>query len=184
MTDKRLILRIGDAGPPGAPIETVAYPELVIGELDGPVGTAFAILTGDQVYGHSRVLALLNTDVSVKPATLMVSKATAKTRRYCEVLFGSVQFGIANGVLDAVRAGVIPKGRVNELGIIVSVWLDPKAVTSERLDHRALFESNRREMYRALERAMKQEPDIDWLLKNQERIIHEFHERYVSGADL
>jgi formaldehyde-activating enzyme len=84
MTEQRLILRTGDAGPPGAPIETVAYPELVIGELDGPVGTAFAILTGDQVYGHSRVMALLNTDVSVKPATLMVSKATAKTRRYCE----------------------------------------------------------------------------------------------------
>jgi len=30
MTEERLILRTGDAGPPGAPIETVAYPELVI----------------------------------------------------------------------------------------------------------------------------------------------------------
>ena len=33
--------------------------------MDGPFGTAFASLLGDQVKGHSRVLALLNTDVMV-----------------------------------------------------------------------------------------------------------------------
>ena len=38
---------------------------------------------------------------------------------------GTVQAAIANGVLDAVRAGVIPKDKVNDLGIIYSVWLDP-----------------------------------------------------------
>ena len=32
---------------------------------------------------------------------------------------------IANGVLDAVRHGDIPKDKVNDLGIIYSVWLDP-----------------------------------------------------------
>ena len=31
----------------------------MIGELDGPVGQAFASLLGDQVKGHTRVLALL-----------------------------------------------------------------------------------------------------------------------------
>ena len=38
---------------------------------------------------------------------------------------GTVQAAIANGVLDAVRAGDIPKDKVNDLGIIYSVWLDP-----------------------------------------------------------
>ena len=38
---------------------------------------------------------------------------------------GTVQAGIAHGVLDAVRAGDIPKEKVNDLGIIYSVWLDP-----------------------------------------------------------
>ena len=35
--------------------------------------------------------------------------------------------------------------------------------------------ANRREMYRALEKALANEPDIDWLLDNQERIVHEFY---------
>ena len=46
-----------------------AEPEVVIGELDGPVGTAFATLMGDQAKGHSKVLAIMNTDVMVRPPT-------------------------------------------------------------------------------------------------------------------
>jgi len=47
----RIVMRVGEA--------------LVIGELDGPFGTAFTNLPGDQVKGHSRVLAILNTDIMV-----------------------------------------------------------------------------------------------------------------------
>ena len=51
------------------------------------------------------------------------------------------QAGIANGVLDAVRAGDIPRAKVNDLGIIYSVWLDPSVlqVPAGELDHAALF---------------------------------------------
>ena len=80
---------------------------------------------GDQVKGHTKVLAIMNTDVMVRPATLMVSKVTVNNNRYTNILMGTVQGAIANGVLDAVRAGDIPKERANDLGIIVSVWLNP-----------------------------------------------------------
>ena len=95
-----------------------AEPEIVIGELDGPVGQALANLIGDQVKGHSRVFALLASDVQVRPATIMVSKVTVNDKRYTNILMGTVQAAIAHGVLDAVRAGVIPKEKVNDLGII------------------------------------------------------------------
>ncbi|MGA7501773.1 MAG: formaldehyde-activating enzyme [Isosphaeraceae bacterium] len=49
---------------------------MVIGELDGPVGHALANLAGDQVKGHSRVFAILSSDVQVRPAAIMVSRAT------------------------------------------------------------------------------------------------------------
>ena len=97
----------------------------MIGDLNGPVGVAFATLLGGQVEGHTRVLALLNGDVAVKPATLMVSKVTVKKNKYTNILMGTVQAAIANGVLDAVRAGDIPREKANDLGIIYSVWLDP-----------------------------------------------------------
>ena len=61
-------MRVGEALVTGGPPGTAAEPEIVIGELDGPVGQAFAQLIGDQVKGHARVLAIMNTDIMVKPA--------------------------------------------------------------------------------------------------------------------
>src|SRR6187455_1417820 len=125
MAAKRFTLRTGEALIEGDEAYLCAEPEIVIGELDGPVGQALATLLGDQVKGHTRVFALLNSDVQVKPATLMVSKVTVKDARYTSILMGTVQAGIAHGVLDAVRAGDILKKKANDLGIIYSVWLDP-----------------------------------------------------------
>src|SRR6478672_3217500 len=124
----RIVMRTGEALVEGDKDYLCAQPEIVIGELDGPVGTALATLVGDQVKGHTRVFAILNSDVQVRPATLMVSKVTVTTSRYTSILMGSVQAGIAHGVLDAVREGIIPKKKANDIGIIYSVWLDPSVL--------------------------------------------------------
>ena len=175
----RIGMRTGEALVEGHKDYLCAEPEVVIGELDGPVGTALATLVGDQVKGHTRVFAILNSDVQVKPATLMVSKVTVKNEKYTNILMGSVQAGIANGVLDAVRAGDIPKEKANDLGIIVSVWLDP-SVTEVEVDHNILFETNRQATAKAIHKAMHNEPSIDWLLKNQSSITHYFHQLGVE----
>ena len=95
----------------------------------------------------------MNTDVQVRPVTLMVSKVTVKSTRYTNILMGTVQGAIANGVLDAVRAGDIPKEKANDLGIICSVWLNPGVATEENLDHKALFEIHRKAMAQAIKKA-------------------------------
>jgi formaldehyde-activating enzyme len=176
----RIVLRTGEALVEAEPGWSAAEPEVVIGELDGPVGHAIASLLGDQIKGHSRVFAILNCDVQVRPVTLMVSKVTVKDTKYTNILMGTVQAAIANGVLDAVRAGDIPKSKVNDLGIIVSVWLDP-AVLQEQVDFNILFRTHREATAKALGKAMRHEPDIDWLLKNQAQITHCFHEMAVEG---
>src|SRR5712671_5287595 len=91
----RVGLRTGEALVEAEPSWSAAEPEVVIGELDGPVGYAIANLMGDQVKGHSRVFALLNCDVQVRPVTLMVSKVTVDNAKYTNILMGSVQAGIA-----------------------------------------------------------------------------------------
>ena len=160
-----------------------AEPEIVIGELDGPVGTALATVIGDQVKGHTRVFAILNSDVQVRPATLMVSKVTVAGSRYTSILMGSVQAGIANGVLDAVRAGIIPKDRANDLGIIYSVWLDPSVlnVPEGQIDHAGLFAVNREATVKVIRKALANEPDIDWLLEHQASVTHYFHQLGLDG---
>jgi formaldehyde-activating enzyme len=171
-------MRTGEALVEGDKDYLCAEPEIVIGELDGPVGTALATLVGDQVKGHTRVFAILNSDVQVKPATLMVSKVTVTSSRYTNILMGSVQAGIANGVLDAVREGIIPKKKANDLGIIYSVWLDPSVlkVPESEIDYAGLFAVNREATVKVIKKALAGEPKIDWLLKNQGKVTHYFHQ--------
>lgn len=177
----RIVMRTGESLVAGGPPFTAAEPEVVIGELDGPVGTAIATLTGDQSAGHSKVFAILNTDIQVRPVTLMVSKVTVKSSAYTNILMGTVQAAIANGVLDAVRAGDIPKEKANDLGIVCSVWLNPGAATDPNLDHEALFNIHRKAMAQAIQKAMRNEPSIDWLLDHQDEITHKYYQRGLDG---
>jgi 5,6,7,8-tetrahydromethanopterin hydro-lyase len=179
--NEKFIMKIGEALVAGGPAGTAAEPEVVIGELDGPFGTAFANLIGDQAKGHSKVLAIMNTDIMVKPATLMVSKVTVKENRYTNILMGTVQAAIANGVLDSVRNGDIPKERANDLGVIVSVWLNPSVSSDDNLDHKILFDIHRKATSQAIHKAMNNKPDIDWLLENQESIIHKYFQMGLDG---
>ena len=178
---KRIVMRTGEALVEAEPAWSAAEPEVIIGELDGPVGFSIANQLANQVQGHTRVFAILNPDMQVRPVTLMVSKVTVKSAKYTNILMGTVQAAIAHGVLDAVRAGDIPKRKVNDLGIIVSVWLDP-SVVKEKIDHELLFKTNREATAKAIHKAMQNAPDIDWLLKNQETLPpHFFHQLGVEG---
>lgn len=177
----RIILRVGESLVAGGPPGTAAEPEVAIGELDGPFGAAFANLLGDQVKGHSRVLALLNTDVMVRPPTICVSKVTVDNERYTNIIMGTVQYATAMGVLDSVRSGDIPKEKANDLGIIVSVWLNPSIVEVENLDHKVLFDIHRKATAQAIHKAMTFGPSIDWLLENQDKIVHKYFEKGLKG---
>ena len=180
MSDK-IYMRVGEALVAGGPAGTAAEPEVAIGEMNGPMGTAFANLLGDQVKGHTRVLAILNTDVMVRPATIMVSKVTVKSTRYTNILMGTVQAAIANGVLDAVRNGDIPKDKVDDLGIIISVWLNPSVAEQDDLDHQILFNIHREATAKAIHKAMHNKPSIDWLLENQDKIVHKYFQMGLDG---
>ncbi len=173
-------MRVGESLVAGGPPGTAAEPEVIVGNLNGPFGTAFATLLGNQIKGHTKVLAIMNTDIMVRPATLMVSKVTVKNDKYTNILMGTVQGAIANGVLDSVRNGDLPKDKANELGVIVSVWLNPSVADDKNLDHKILFDIHRKATTNAIKKAVNNEPSIDWLLENQDKIVHKY---YQMGLD-
>ena len=173
-------LRVGESLVAGGPPGTAAEPEVIIGDLNSAFGTAFATLLGNQIKGHTKVLAIMNTDIMVRPATLMVSKVTVNNNKYTNILMGTVQGAIANGVLDSVREGYLPKDKVNDLGVIVSVWLNPSVADDKDLDHKILFDIHRKATTNAIQKAVNNEPSIDWLLENQEKIVHKY---YQMGLD-
>lgn len=181
MKNNNFVMKIGESLVAGGPPGTAAEPEVAVGKLDGPFGTAFANLLGNQIKGHTKVLAIMNTDIMVRPPTLMVSKVTVKDDRYTNILMGTVQGAIANGVLDSVREGYIPKEIVNEVGVIVSVWLNPSVSDDKNLDHQILFDIHRKATTNAIKKAIQDEPSIEWLLENQDKIIHKYFEKALKG---
>ena len=61
----------------------VAHIDLLIGEKDGPVGTAFANALANQSAGHSNLLAVIAPNLMCKPATMMITKVTGRTTASC-----------------------------------------------------------------------------------------------------
>jgi len=112
---------------------------------------------------------------------VIVSKVTVKNNKCTNILMGTIQAAIANGVLDAVREGVIPKDKANDLGIIYSVWLDPTVTKVDGLDHQALFNVHREATLKVIRKAMNHEPSIDWLLENQDKVDHYYHQQGLEG---
>ena len=49
------------------------------------------------------------------------------------------------------------------------------------LDHKALFDVHREATAKAIKKAMHNEPTIDWLLENQDKVKHYFHELGKKG---
>ena len=86
--------------------------------------------------------------------------------------------------LNQTEAKLIIDGAVkkaNDLGIIVSVWLNPSVATDDNLDHQILFDIHRKATAQAIHKAMNHQPSIDWLLENQENITHKYFQMGLDG---
>ena len=145
----------------------VAHIDLIIGEKEGPVGTAFASGLTQLSAGHTPLLGVIRPNLPPKPSTLIVPKVTVKNMDQVAQIFGPAQTAVAKAVADSVAEGVIPKDRAEELLVIVSVYIDPKAT-----DYDAIYRYNYGATKLAVARAMAGFPDIDKVLYEKERSTH------------
>jgi formaldehyde-activating enzyme len=86
-----------------------------------------------------------------------------------------VQAGVADGILDAVIEGIIPKDQVNDLCIVALLWIDPGCIELEKagtLDKADMYKNNYEAIKLALKRALNDEPSIDELIANRKKIKH------------
>ena len=73
-------------------------------------------MLGDQVAGHSRVLAILNTDVMVRPPTICVSKVTVDNDKpFYNVYIGTQDNNSMGG----------PSRTLSSYGIIIPASFSP-----------------------------------------------------------
>ena len=147
----------------------VAHIDLLIGDKDGPVGTAFANALATQSDGHNNLLAVLAPNLAVKPSTIMVTKVTIKGMRQVVQMFGPAQAAVAKAVADSVGDGVIPKDQAEELCIVCGVFIHPAAE-----DDKKIYEYNYQATKDAIASAMSDKPTVDEMLAGKEAAAHPF----------
>lgn len=147
----------------------VAHIDLLIGSKDGPVGAAFASALATQSEGHTNLLAVLEPNVAVKPATVLITKVTIKGMKQAAQMFGPAQMAVAKAVADSVAEGVIPKDQAEELVIVCGVFIHPAAE-----DNKKIFDYNYEATKESIANAMAGKPTADEMIAKKDSADHPF----------
>ena len=145
----------------------VAHVDLLIGDKAGPVGKAFANGLSTLSAGHTPLLAVIRPNLPPKPHTLLVPKVTVKNLEQAGKIFGPAQAAVAKGVADAVEEGVIPKDKLEDWVIIISVFVHPEAK-----DFRKIYQYNYGATKLALKRALAKYPPLEKIMYDKDRATH------------
>ena len=147
----------------------IAHIDLLIGSKDGPVGSAFANALADQKAGHSNLLAVLEPNLAVKPATVLITKVTIKGATQAVQMFGPAQAAVAKAVADSVAEGVIPKDKCEDYVIVCGVFIHWEAT-----DDAKIYDFNYEATKMSIARAMKSEPSADEMVQKKDSAKHPF----------
>lgn len=145
----------------------LAHIDLMIGDKNGPVGSAFANGLTQLSAGHTPLLGVIRPNLLPKPAVLIVPKVTLKHGEQVTQIFGPAQAAVSKAVADALEDGVFDGIDIEENVIVASVFIDPSAK-----DFNKLYRFNYGATRLALSRAIDQFPDVATVLKEKDRAAH------------
>lgn len=160
-------MMIGEALTGGG--NEIAHIDLLIGSKDGPVGHAFANALSRQSEGHSNLLAVLEPNLAVKPATVMITKVTIKGMKQAVQMFGPAQQAVAKAVADSVAEGVIPADQAEDLVIVCGVFIHPEAEDDKKI-HDYNYEATKM----AIANAMGGKPSAKEMVEKKDSAKHPF----------
>ncbi|MEO1527367.1 MAG: formaldehyde-activating enzyme [Planctomycetota bacterium] len=147
----------------------VAHIDLMIGSKDGPVGVAFANALSTQSEGHTNLLAVLEPNLAVKPATVMITKVTIKGMKQAVQMFGPAQAAVAKAVADCVAEGVIPADQAEDLVCVCGVFIHPAAEDDEKI-----YNYNYQAVKESLVNAMGSKPSAQEMIDKKDSAAHPF----------
>jgi len=145
----------------------LAHVDLIIGDKNGPAGTAFTNGMTQLSIGHTPLLSVIRPNLMTKPATLIIPKVTIGDLDDASKIFGPAQTAVGRAVADAVEEGIIKKEDSEDLVLLVSVFIHPEAK-----DYRKIYQYNYGATKLAIKRAMDSYPSINKVLKEKDRGTH------------
>ncbi|MBV9425667.1 MAG: formaldehyde-activating enzyme [Solirubrobacterales bacterium] len=152
----------------------VAHIDLLLGSKSGPVGDAFANAFVNEKEGHTNLLAVVTPNLPAKPDTVISNKVTIKGAKQAVQLFGPAQAAVARAVVDSVSEGVIPKDQVDDLALVVGVFIHWEAD-----DDKKIYDWNYEAVKMSISRALNHEPSVDKVLSETPAARHPF----AGGAE-
>jgi len=147
----------------------VAHVDLIIGSKSGPAGTAFCNALSNNKDGFTTLTAVVTPNLPAKPDTLLANKVTIKGATQAVQMFGPAQAAVARAVVDSVRDGVISESEVDDLCVIVGVFIHWEAT-----DDKKIFDWNYQATKESLARAMSGEPAVSEVLADEAAARHPF----------
>lgn len=145
----------------------VAHIDLLMGDKEGPIGTAFAHAVSQLSAGHTPLLAVIRPNLLTKPVTLVIPKVTLKTMTQVNEMFGPVQAAVAKAVADCVEEGVFAAVDIENVVILASAFVHPDA-----LDYNKIYRYNYGATKLAIHRAIDKFPDAKTLVYEKDRAAH------------
>jgi 5,6,7,8-tetrahydromethanopterin hydro-lyase len=138
-----------------------AHVNTMLGAKTGPVGTAWATALATPRAGHAAFVVVAAPNVPVKPMTLFVNKATVEAANvsHGRLTWGAAQAGVAAGVMEAHRTGVLDPGDADASVLVAAVWVNPAAD-----DEEAVYANNAQATLAALTAGRDQLPSIETVL--------------------
>ncbi len=142
-----------------------AHVNTMLGAKTGPVGGAWANALATPTAGHAAFVVVAAPNIPVKPMTLFVNKSTvdAVNERHGRLTWGAAQAGVAAGVLEAHRKGVLLADEADELVLIAAVWVNPGAA-----DEDAVYANNAQATLAALTAGRDDLPSLRTVLDVRE----------------
>jgi bifunctional enzyme Fae/Hps len=145
----------------------VAHIDLLMGDKEGPIGTAFAHAVSQLSAGHTPLLAVIRPNLLTKPVTLVIPKVTLKTMTQVNEMFGPVQAAVAKAVADCVEEGVFAEVDIENVVILASAFVHPDA-----MDYNKIYRFNYGATKLAIHRALEKFPDAKTLTYEKDRAAH------------
>ena len=145
----------------------IAHIDLLMGDKEGPIGSAFANAVSQLSAGHTPLLAVVRPNLLTKPVTLVIPKVTLKDMSQVNEMFGPVQAAVAKAVADCVEEGLFNGVDIEKVAILASVFVHPDAK-----DYNRLYRYNYGAMKLALNRALAAFPDAKTLVFEKDRAAH------------
>ena len=147
----------------------VAHIDLIIGPRGSAAEIAFATTLTNQKEGVNGLLAVLEPNLMVKPATVMFNKVTIKDAKQAVQMFGPAQRAVAMAVADCVAEGTIPEADAEDLFLCVGVFIHWEAADDAKIQ-----QYNYEATKLSIERAVGGQPSARTVVAKKDKSHHPF----------